>query len=351
MEDVFVQGSAALASFSGNQAMARVLGASKSLRRAALCSMTADIAAAHIREMRREAASAGSDSFDVVIAASVGGFYNLRGIMLCRPGSDVRSYAGDNGDGDWPWWRWFHQYELHIGLQYMFCPRKCRDRQVFLRLPEDGVSLRPLDWERVVHECSNGYWAHGQIRVGSDIPAAVWNFDVQGVGGDKLGFPKWGKAQIVSKQFPYIGFVNDAGPWRMMRDIENMNDFEAWKGMEAGFSFDTHGRYRLKLWRYSEDTLVTELIPEDGHFRPCIRYLRAAHGPYHLVVHIPVCGDWDDGEIPPMFQLISCRTGCSCICASSHAADNAFCADDLDAACSSAWDVSVVRVNALRHIA
>merc|ERR1712232_955614 len=123
-------------------------------------------------------------------------------------------------------------------------------------------------------------------------------FDVSSVGGDKLGFPFSNKARLVPKQFPYVGLANDDMPRKIMREISGMKNFSIWHGMEAGFSFDKPGRFELKLRQYSEDTLIAELSPGDGYTYPRTRYLPAGNGPYHLVVHIPTCGDRPDEEPP-----------------------------------------------------
>merc|ERR1719155_231336 len=73
-----------LASLSSNHAMAGLFGASASLRRALLDSVDASNAAAHIRTARHCTDSAQSDSFDVVFAGDVRGFYCVHAVVLCR---------------------------------------------------------------------------------------------------------------------------------------------------------------------------------------------------------------------------------------------------------------------------
>jgi len=136
-----------------------------------------------------------------------------------------------------------------------------------------------------------------------------------------------------------------------MRDISGMKNFSIWHGMEAGFSFDKPGRFELKLRHYSEDTLIAELSPGDGYTYPRTRYLPVGKGPYHLVVHIPTCGDRPDEEPPVMLKLTSCVSGCSCICASSHATETAFQAESSKTGIATAWDVALVQIDALRHVA
>jgi len=269
----------------------------------------------------------------------VAGFYVLYAVMLCRTADDVSNYwqAGFGIRGRC----------CETELQHVFPVNKTRHRTI-LKVPHDGISLHPMNCERFIHEGTNGFWAHGKMRIGSDIPAALWHLDVSDLSGstDLQMQSQVGRCE----QYPYIGFANDHGPMKQMYTIQAMDDFNIWEGMKAGFKIDMPGRYELKLRPYSENMLVAELSPGEGYSHARVRYLPISNGPYHLVAHIPTCGDWLDSEPPCILRLASCLTGCSCICATSHANSKAFSADSLREGESTDWDVSLVRVHALRHV-
>jgi len=336
MDDALARVLPRLARLSSIHTLAKLWATSGSLRRRFLASVDVKRAAAHVFAIRNDTCSARCDSFDSVVAAQVDGFYTLTPVMLHRPEVDISNY----GLGE-------HNPRTHFykaGLQHMFTRRKTT-HETFLKIPQDGVTLCPIRYERLCHEGSNGFWAHGQIRVGFDIPAAVWHLDVRGLK------TKPARIHRDAVKFPYIGFASDYGPWTQMYAIDMMYFFNVWEGMEAGFKIDVPGIYELKLRQHSESTLIAELSPGKGYSHARVRYLPSNDGPYHLVAHIPTCGDWLECEPPCILHLDSCCTGCSCICATSYAEANTFTSDSMSRGASTQCDVALIRGHALRHIA
>merc|ERR1719316_1443362 len=91
-----------------------------------------------------------------------------------------------------------------------------------MSLPDDGISLRPISCgSRVVHEGTNGYWAHGKIRVGADVSAAVWNLD------------------LFSKRHTCVGFGKDDSLQQQAKIIDDTSPYNDWLGMDAWFQLDS----------------------------------------------------------------------------------------------------------------
>jgi len=349
MEEALAPVLSKLASLSSICAVGKLLATSRSLRRCLLASVDAAKAAAHVSAAMSTSEISGHDSFDVVVAAGVTGFYALYAVMLCRTADNVSNYwqAGWSCGGTFIY---SNGRCGHCGteLQHVF-PLNKTPRRTVLKVPHDGISLHPINCERVIHEGTNGFWAHGKMRIGSDIPAGLWHLDVSGLSGS-TAIPMRSQAARC-EQYPYIGFANDYGPWLQMSAIDAMDDFNIWEGMKAGFKIDVPGKYELTLRPYSQNMLVAELSTGEGYSHARIRYLPRSNGPYHLVAHIPTCGDWLDCEPPCMLRISSCSTGCSCICATSHAESKAFSTDTLREGESTEWDVSLPWMHALRCVA
>lgn len=208
-----------------------------------------------------------------------------------------------------------------------------------MSLPDDGISLRPISCgSRVVHEGTNGYWAHGQIRVGADVSAAVWNFN------------------LISKQQTCVGFGRDDSLQQQADRIDCTEVYNDWLGMSVWFKLDSPGHYQLKLRPYSEHWFVAELIFEQQYSSARYRYLAKGKAPYHLVALVQTEGDWIDSEPPCTWRMVSSICGCSCVCANAYPTADALCllctssAQGQDETCAN-WDAPHLRLHAFRNAA
>jgi hypothetical protein len=260
--------------------MLDLLRASATLLGCSLASVDAVSAATSIQAMRHDAVE---DSFDVAVTACVHGFYALTGLILSRPGADISKFMFQVGR---EWYREAerggyspnHIIDMRVNVSHN------RSKDIFLELPQDGASLCPINKKRCIHEGSDGYWAHGKMQIGTDIPAARWHLDM-----DEVCF---------------IGFADAHGPGEQLTQISEMWDYGPKLGMRVSFKMNVPGNYQLTLRPFSDEWLIAELSPGEGYSHARFRYLPINRGPYHLVAHIRSADD--SAVVEPAVRMTSC---------------------------------------------
>jgi len=274
MEGVVARNLSRLASLTSLQTMVDFLRASPSLRRCSLASVDAVSAAVSLQARQ----GAREDSFEALVTAVVHGFYALTGLILSRPGADMSKFMIQTGR-EWQAARYTGSYPpAHVIDMRRNVSHNCRD-DIFLELPQDGVSLCPINERRCIHEGPDGYWAHGRMEIGADVPAARWHFDVD-------------KACC-------IGFADAHGPQQQLTHISEMWDYGRNLGMRLNFVMDVPGSYQLTLRPFSDEWLIAELSPGEGYSHARIRYLPVNKAPYHLVAHI-----WSSDDSVPSDDIV-----------------------------------------------